>query len=438
MNTTELLYASVTCAQILVATALFASSLPLRQRPAQRVATGACAFIAWVLAMSALVPLTMSGNGNLMGTTAIFACSLVATLGMTLFFFRCSIWTALFCTTAGYTMQNLASGSWPLVAEIFPIDLPEPIGTILHLAAPYLVVYIIVYLVLIRKIRRNGLGMVEDKVMLPMMAVVILAVIGFDATIKSLDAYSPSSEVIVVCRLTHTLLCVGVLAFEYEALYKKRVQQEAATLEQIMEDERTQYQVSRDTIEAINVKCHDIKHMIRDLGEASKLPPGVVEEMAAAVKVYDTGVRTGNEALDVLISEKSLACSREGIGLGCIADGAALEFMRPSDLYSLLLNALDNAIEAVRQVKDEGRRSISLVVRRTGDMAVLHVENYFAGEVAFGPDGLPKTSKKDQLNHGFGIKSMCMVAQQYGGTVHVLTQGDVFHLNVAIRVPQGK
>ncbi len=430
MNLTELGSSAMTCAQILIATALFASSLPVRQKLAGRLAVLAVVIVAWVGALSVFVPLSMPGTGNSSLLLVVFGCSLLASLFAVVFVFDASVWTGFFCCTAGYTLQNLTSGLGNLMGQLAP-QLTSKWPFISMFACP-VVIYGLCWVLLIKRIRRQGLALIEQHVMLIMMPVVIFAIIGFDVVVKELAEGGVPFELCLACRLVHCLLCVGVLLFEYEALYSKRAELEAATLEQIMADERTQYQVSRDTIDAINVKCHDIKHMIRDLGEASELPPGVVAEMAEAVKVYDSGIRTGNEALDVLLSEKSLACAREGITLSCIADGAALGFMKPSDLYSLVLNALDNAIEAVRAIDEADRRSISLVVRRAGDTAVVHVENYFAGHVAFGADGLPKTSKKDQVNHGFGMRSMQLVAERYAGTLHARTQGDVFHLNVIL------
>ena len=127
-------------------------------------------------------------------------------------------------------------------------------------------------------------------------------------------------------------------------------------------------------------------------------------------------------------------CEKEGITLSCIADGRSLGFMKPVDLYSLFGNAIDNAMEAVRAIGDPERRSISLIVRRIGDMISVHVENYFSGSVAFGEDGMPLTSKEDKHNHGFGTRSMRLIVESYDGTISTNTQGDVFHLNALIPV----
>jgi sensor histidine kinase regulating citrate/malate metabolism len=156
--------------------------------------------------------------------------------------------------------------------------------------------------------------------------------------------------------------------------------------------------------------------------------------------VYDATVRTGNEALDTILTEKRLLCEGEGITLTCMADGHALDFLAPSELYALFGNALDNAIEATRQVP-EGGRSISLGVRRVGDMVSIHVENTCVGQASFA-DGLPQTTKltgdgtRDTTNHGIGTRSMRALAERYDGIFSAAQRGDVFCLDITLPLPE--
>lgn len=148
-------------------------------------------------------------------------------------------------------------------------------------------------------------------------------------------------------------------------------------------------------------------------------------------------VETGNEALDTILTEKSLACSNEDIVLSCIADGAALDFMSPSDIYSFFGNALDNAIEAVRQVSDPERRNITLNVARRGKMVAVSIENFYELMPKF-QDGLPTTSKANKANHGFGVKSMQATCARYNGMLHVGAKDGVFYLNALLAEPQAR
>lgn len=235
-------------------------------------------------------------------------------------------------------------------------------------------------------------------------------------------------------NLTHLATCLLVLFMQYEMLFNKRLQLDQMAIQRMAQDQMRHYRMSRDSIEAINMRCHDIRHQIQSIGTSQRIDHEALERLSREVDVYDSAVRTGNDALDVILTEKSLICAHNGVTLSCIADGACIAFISSQDLYSLFGNALDNAIEAVREIPDHDRRDIGLVVKRSGDMASIHVENYYSGALDF-CDGLPRTTKRDTAMHGYGMKSMRSIVSRYGGTLTCRAERAVFHLNALIPIP---
>lgn len=356
-----------------------------------------------------------------------------------LWVFDASLWQTLFCATAGYTLQNLASGLEVLISILVSHRasglLAEPWNNILGFGIP-LVVYAFGYLVFIRQIDCQGLALAEDKSMLAMFIVVVFVIIGFDIVIKTLVWDGIRFSSLVLIRLVHSLICAFVLFAEFEILYARRMIDEKAETERVLAERERQYRLSRENIEAINIKCHDIRHQIRHFADAGEaIDKDALVSIAREVNVYDSVVETGNEALDTILTEKSLACSNENIVLSCIADGAALDFMSPSDIYSFFGNALDNAIEAVRKVKDPERRNITLNVARRGKMVAVSIENFYDVMPRF-QDGVPATTKANKANHGFGVKSMQATCARYNGTLHVGAKDGVFFLNALLAEPQ--
>ena len=363
---------------------------------------------------------------------AVFSVLLAVYVGIVMFICDVSAWQALFCATAGYTLQNLASGLEVLLSIVLSHrasgSLAEPYSIIARIVIP-LGVYVAGYHLFARRIDHNRLATVEDKSMLLMFAVVVFVIIGFDIIIKGLVWDGIKYVHLVLLRLIHPLLCAFVLFAEYKILYAHRMSDERDETERILAERERQYTLSRGNIEAINIKCHDIRHQIHDLANSGAVvDKEVLESIAREVNVYDSVIETGNEALDTILTEKSLACTNENIVLSCIADGAALGFMSPSDIYSFFGNALDNAIEAVRQIDDPERRNITLNVAREGEMVAVNVENFYAVMPRFSETGL-LTSKMDQENHGFGVKSMQLIAARYGGSAHFGTKDGVFYVN---------
>ncbi len=349
--------------------------------------------------------------------------------------FDVGLWPALFCASAGYTMQNLASGLEVLLSIVVTHrssgSMAEPMASIVGLGIP-LLVYALGYLVFIRPIDKNGLASVEDKSMLAMFLIVIIVIIYFDILIKSLVWVGIPYTSLVMLRMVHSILCAFVLFAEFEILYARSMHDQKEETERLLAERDRQYRLSKENIDAINIKCHDIRHQIRHFADSGDMvDKEALKDIAREVRVYDSVVETGNEALDTILTEKSLACSGENITLSCIADGAALDFMTPSDIYAFFGNALDNAIEATRKVGDEERRTITLGVTRRGGMVAINIENYYAVPPRF-VDGVPQTIKKDRANHGFGMKSMNCIVGRYGGTLHTGAKDGIFYLNALL------
>ena len=369
------------------------------------------------------------------GQLLAFSTILAAAVAVVLWLFHATPWTALFCCTAGYVLQNFASGLTELVwlaCGVAETADPTLRGHLVRFALNSVciaVVYVPFYRVFARHINREGLEGITNRLLLFVMVAVMLGVIGFDLVIKDLADGGLALPYVAALRGFHGLTCVLTYALEYELLVSRRLEVERAATEHVLAERERQYERSRENIEAINVKCHDIRHQIRQLaGGGAAVDPAMLGDIAREVDVYDSTVRTGNEALDTILTEKSLACRRAGVTLSCIADGSALDFMSAADIYAFFGNALDNAIEGVARLGDPQRSSISLVVRRVVGVVSVHVENPCPDDVTM-RDGLPVTTKEDRVSHGFGVRSMRLTVERYGGTLTVLAEGGRFHVN---------
>lgn len=205
-------------------------------------------------------------------------------------------------------------------------------------------------------------------------------------------------------------------------------------LEDVIERQNTQYQLMKENIDMVNIKCHDMKQQISMY--ENRIDRDALQEIKSIIHVYDTAFKTGNEVLDVFLQEKFLRCEREQIKMDCIVDGKCVDFIRPADLYTLVGNAIDNAMEAVRKIENPEKRIITLTVRESMNMVLMHVDNEYTGEIRM--DGeLPRSTKGDDRNHGFGMRSMSLIAEKYKGTLSVAVSDNIFNVNVLIPVPKG-
>ena len=243
-----------------------------------------------------------------------------------------------------------------------------------------------------------------------------------------------SLSLMIASRLLSIMCYLLLLIMKSSILELNAAEQEKALLQQLRVEERKQYEQKKETVELINVKCHDMRHQIDLLEKRGKgMDPQELDKMRELINIYDSSVQTGNETLDILLTERSLYCEKYGIRLSCIVDGSKLDFMSVSDICSLFGNALENAIRAVEILEDPEERIISLKVQEKNGMLLIRVDNSFRGNLVFDGD-LPQTTKKKDGYHGYGLKSIQMVAKKYAGVMRIQTD-EQFVLTVMIPIP---
>lgn len=227
--------------------------------------------------------------------------------------------------------------------------------------------------------------------------------------------------------------CITLLYLQSALFKKSSMRKELETIQLLWHQQKGQYQLSKETIELINHKCHDLKHHVQAIRAVKdeKERETYLEKIEKSVQIYSAIVRTGNEILDTILTEKSLICENSGIHINCVADGSLLAFMNPVDLYTLFGNALDNAIEAVRKLESKEKRVIDIMLYERQSFLMLQIVNPMCGEVKF-EDGLPLTTKAKNGYHGYGMKSMLHTIQKYEGHLTTEVKNGCFYFNVML------
>jgi len=429
--------------QLMLATLPFAHVLERRSRFTACLVIEALAFNAldliWVHPLIEFST-SLTSPFNLLLTVFTFT-SLLGFLILGIFLaFRCSIWTAAFCGSAAYAIQNVMHSLPgivnPLIRMAAGIDLaPFRSEEMVFFSVA---VVVICWVALSSAVERTALLEVRNRSVLIIVSLVIAVSIVANMLTDRLEGYGVPPTFIAVEHLINLLIGAFILFASYELLYNNQLKLDMMTMERIRADEAHQLQISKSTIDAINVKCHDIRYHIRELGDKNEtVDKTFLHAMIHEVDVYDSTIKTGNATLDVILTEKSFLCETRKIRLTCIVDGSTLSFMTPTDLYSFFGNALDNAMEAADRNSCEDKRLVNLSVRLIAGSAVIHLENYFQGTIDF-EDDIPRTSKDDTSAHGYGIRSMRTTIEAYHGTLTTTTQGDVFRLNAIVPIPSNK
>ena len=237
-----------------------------------------------------------------------------------------------------------------------------------------------------------------------------------------------------------TLVDLGGIAILYAHLIQcceLRVRKELEAVQSVLQNQYVQYKQSRESIELINYKYHDLKHQIAFLRseEDPAKREAFLNRMEDEIRQYEAQNKTGNKVLDTVLTTKSLYCAKHGITFTCVADGTLLDFMDVMDICSIFGNALDNAIECELKIADKEKRLIHVTVSKQKQFLILRFENYYEEALKY-QEGRLVTTKKDKENHGYGLKSIRYTVNKYDVAVSIDTQENWFELKVLIPMPE--
>lgn len=232
--------------------------------------------------------------------------------------------------------------------------------------------------------------------------------------------------------------CLMLVILLLDLFRIRRAERDQMIMERLLRQEQEQHEMSRATIDVINRKCHDLRHQIaalRHMGEEEK--ERSIRQLEKAVMIYDSFPKSGNPDLDIVLAEKSLLAEQQHVSVRCIVDGSKLTFLDLEDMYSLMGNALDNAIEATSKEENEAKRIVTLYAATKGNLYSIHLENPCARQPLF-MDDLPVTSKPDTDYHGFGMRSMRYLCEKYGGALTAGWEDGIFSLDMLFPMQQAE
>ena len=238
---------------------------------------------------------------------------------------------------------------------------------------------------------------------------------------------------IFIIRTLVDLSGIAVLYAYHIQVKEIQIRFEKDTLHNIMEMQYKNYQLSKENIDMVNQKYHDLKHQINLLKIQAYVGKSTsyLEKMEREIRVYETQNKTGNQILDAVLTNKAMTCQNKEIELKFIVDGGALSFMEDMDVSALFGNMLDNAIESAEKQQEKQKRLIWLYVTKEKQFVRIRTENYCDEKIRF-KNGMPVTTKKDRRLHGYGMKSIKSTVEKYHGSVVAAQENNWFELKILL------
>ncbi len=376
---------------------------------------------------------------NAFYSMAMFFIFFLYTIGIALFLFKADWRMILFCLICGYTVEHVSYEIYNTLFSFFMADdlinggiydynqlkLFSSIPDLILYLVCYINTYWIMYFAFARKIVKRQTFKAKDGVKVLFIGIIFIII---DIVLNSLTSYYSSIHYekiyIGIISLINALACIFAMLFIFEMYYRSNLTRDLAIIEEIRKEEKKQYMVSKETIDMINIKCHDFRHQIRELGKSQNINEEAIKNVNKLINIYDSSIKTSNDTLNVILSEKSLTCAKYGITFSCIANGDLINFMSEEDIYSLFGNIIDNSIEALKNVSDD-KKTIDLKIKEVGNLISVSETNYYEGSLHL-INGLPKTTKDDLTHHGYGLRSIKLITEKYNGTFELSTENNHF------------
>ena len=348
-----------------------------------------------------------------------------------LLIFKTDILRVIFILTTTFCVQHISYKATMIICMLINPDLRGEFVYLILLIMFISLTNLLFYYLFLKKIGKNNDIVINNYYLLWIALIMIGAnvLVSFyvEDPILEMEKYG-------LYALTNVYAIITSLAGTFILFMSSKetaLENENEVLEIILKNDEKRYEIAKEAHEAINIKYHDLKHILREnkMNEAELID---IDENGNAFKsIY----YTNNKALDVVLHEKNTLCYKNDIQFLSIADGKIIDFMMTNHIYSLFSNLLDNAIESELKIKDTASRLIRLSVSKQRNSVVINVENTCFESPKF-LNGLPQTTKEDKSNHGFGTKSIKNIVSKYKGYIDFSWANNIFFVKIVLPISE--
>lgn len=255
--------------------------------------------------------------------------------------------------------------------------------------------------------------------------------------------YSLSVELwngLYVCiAIVALLTALDVIAFNFmkEINIKNIEETENKLLKLSLEQQSDMLDKIKLQYENLSEMRHDYVHELAYIQgvlnekDYAKLDSYLKEKLSSEkLKGYNF-IFTSNKIIDSVINYKFSIAEQKGISAVCTLTADIPECYE-HDISIILANLLDNAIEYSEKLTDE-KSEIILNISEISEYYSIIVKNRISSSVLTSNKKLC-TTKTDKHNHGYGLKSVKMLAESHNGMLDIYEKDGFFVVNTMLNM----
>lgn len=173
-----------------------------------------------------------------------------------------------------------------------------------------------------------------------------------------------------------------------------------------------------------------ISHLARD-GEYEELAH-YLEHAGYDMKKTKSAYLCENRLVNAILTDKLSEAENKGIKVGFAGNLPKKLHIQGNDLCSLLVNMLDNAIEACGKIPAEKEKKMDVTLGLKNDFVFFGVANSSALAPVMADEDFI-SAKEDKEKHGYGISIIRRIVQKYNGAFDVIPSENTFIVKAALK-----
>lgn len=268
-------------------------------------------------------------------------------------------------------------------------------------------------------------------------AVIPILGYGFDyITRVYTDWLNNGSPVVVefmffICSMVYL---VSVIQSSKEEKKRSEMKQIQEYLKFQMTQSMREIETLRKSQEKASIYRHDLRHHMLYISSCiekgnTNQALGYIQEVCSEIDASKVEIYSENEAVNLILSAFVTKARENGIAIDVSVALPSQIAITESDLCVLLSNALENALNACKKLKEKGKFSkIEVSGFEKNKKVFFEISNTCDDTVVF-YKGIPITR---EAGHGIGIKSICAIVEKYEGIYTFLVKENRFILRVSL------
>ena len=267
------------------------------------------------------------------------------------------------------------------------------------------------------------------------LSVVPVVYIGTFAETLGKESWARGLEAISIEGIASVCGFLTIIGVQW-MMESQRKEEDLQRMQTMLKLQYRQVENRQQTMEIVNQKYHDMKNhlqvleQLEDHEKRRRYLNTLQEQMAG----FENFVDTGNETLDVILTDKHEQCMKNNIPLLTMIQAELLDLLSPADLTTIFANALDNAIEHVCELPAD-QREINVKVCRRQVWCVICFNNPCQSEMLIWHKNQLQSTKHD-AGHGYGLRSIRYTVEKYHGTMSTEVIENHFILTLLLPLPE--